>query len=353
VTLIAFVTPDNHPFLIADVLASTTDLGLPQSDLRLPSGDTVPFDVLGKMAVRPAGFTRKITEILPNLIVAWSGSLDQAKELITQMKFYFQHQELTRDSLSQFVTVTASDYRDVRGICLAIIGESCIASAINSPREGTSPSYNYYIVAGSGTGQFVKFMKKKLRPFGEIGHPIIPALHLCHHFFSRELEDFSTIKDNFGAAFEIIHLDDGELRRVDDLMHMIVSVKLTRNVIRDVSFQTPIFRQWYQGPHLIVASTVRGASGPESVAYVVPDLLTELGDISEMIATPPPLPPRHLCLQHVIENDGRRNGLLYVAEGEHINELLRFDREEGRVNITLTDQHRELIAKWSTDKSFS
>jgi hypothetical protein len=147
-------------------MSSNSDSPPNSSHFTLPTGLQIAREKLSRMELRPAGFQRKIVEVFPNLILAWAGVAEEAKALAKDIQFYFIYIDLTKEHLDDFVTANESNFPNVQGMVLASLGSRGWVFRLNIPKNhvAESPVFNRFMVAGSGTTQFLHALRNPVVP---------------------------------------------------------------------------------------------------------------------------------------------------------------------------------------------
>lgn len=215
-----------------------------------------------------SGLVQKLVLPNENLIVAWAGSLLQARALITELDTAVRQGAAT--SADALRVIFEQDEHDRDNVSL-------IGSIIR-PRPGGLPgevsgghfAYNYDFgdtwetvevrLAGSGTASMLEILPDLL-----VESPILQGqdqarsafsfgLALNGYLSSMQAESPANFSEYWGGAFEAAFLQDGQIRKLDRIVHLRCEVHSSEDGLYFMAISPDLIGQRYVGNDLVVSA---------------------------------------------------------------------------------------------------
>jgi hypothetical protein len=216
-TLIACLTPDKHPVLLADALLSSRD---GRAGVVLPSIGTAHQKIPSKTEFRTWGFDEKLVRISDHLLVAWAGDRDPAEIIIRSLATYAREECVTRGELSAFLQ--ANYAAELARVSLIL----CLREGDNNTtwwhrcEQVFVPAIGLVVFSGIGGKRFVSTLDRLKGPLAPGANALMSgtatALFLGGLLLADEMYTGEPIAANFGGAYDVATISGGKTRKVDD-----------------------------------------------------------------------------------------------------------------------------------------
>jgi hypothetical protein len=340
-TLIAAVSPYNHPLLISDVMVSASRLADPFFELALPTGAYISPQSRRSMLFTPVGFTRKICELNSNLVLMCAGDGLAAKQLAGKLRDWFHNTDIDRGSLQDFMHRHSGEFAGtVSAFVMGNTAQEHVMALFGERESGEDRVLGRFVAAGSGA----EYFKRTIHSYAQLGlHDLsgrradrgtkaglagIYALELTSLMLGRELHLGETFAANFGGAFEVTIPTASGFKRFEDLQYMFMQVLANSNGRYELYTYPRIIRQWYEQDCLCVTATGQGEFADHN--WLIPGIFTE--------NLPIPSYPETVAPNYVVLN------VLYRLPGVAVDEsyvlgkqFVRFEeRDEKTLSWTFT-----------------
>lgn len=226
-TLIAGFMRDDCPILIGDILLSNnleTTI-----ELTIPTIGKISSDNLRNGVYQPSAFSQKVNLLSPHLALAWSGNLGQAKEFMAQVIGAKIHRKPSREAIIEV-------FNDLEPNDLYIMGllrddKGMMLFDINCERiDSRDSEFEWFKAGGSGFNRLqniVSHMNSRLISgnLNKLEYGLSSAIQISTELLSKELQTGSTLRELFGAGYEILHPIGNGLAKFADLTYYFWSIE--------------------------------------------------------------------------------------------------------------------------------
>ena len=216
-SLIACLTPDRHPVLLADTLLSSPDM---KAGLVLPSVGLEHEKIVTNSGLHAVGMEEKIVVLSDHLMLAWAGDYVPAQRLIRGLARYFGITPTTRWYVEAFLRAEhAADLERVALIVCVREGKR-ILTWTHRCLEVNSPTVGKVYYAGTGGDRLVQHLCQVKEPLVAVTNPLMAgvatALFLGGFLLADELYTMAPLAANFGGAYEVGTFVLGKATRLND-----------------------------------------------------------------------------------------------------------------------------------------
>ena len=220
-TLIAGFMREGCPILMGDILISNR-LEFAK-DLTIPTIGRVSSDDLKNGIYQPTAFSQKINLLSPQLALAWSGNLLEAKNFMTQVIGANLHNNPSREAIIEIFNDSAPD--DLYVIGLLRDGKNLTLFDINCEKVDLQDSrFSWFKAGGTGYHRLtntISEINSKLTSgtLNKLENGISAALQISTSLLSLELQTGTTLHELFGAGYEILYPLGSGLSKFTDLTY--------------------------------------------------------------------------------------------------------------------------------------
>ncbi len=226
-TLIAGFMRKGCPILMGDILLSNNlETAI---ELTIPTIGKTSSDNLKNGIYQPSAFSQQVNLLSPQLALACSGNLGQAKEFMAQVIGAKIHNKPSREALKEvFDDLELNDLyimgllRDDKGMMLFDINCERI--------DFRGSEFEWFKAGGSGFSRLrdiVLNMNSRITSgnLNELEYGISSAIQISTSLLSKELQTQSTLRELFGAGYEILHPLGSGLAKFADLTYYFWSIE--------------------------------------------------------------------------------------------------------------------------------
>lgn len=246
-TLVASFSVNRHPVLVGDLMLSREWI---DSSMNIPTCTDVnrlfPVNVSRKVL----GLKQKVVVINKNLALAWSGDLDYAIKVITNINNKAAKDGLTIANIKQFLN---SQHYDGKGT-LYLTGllfdenQSAVARFGWQSRKGffTNSDKNEVLgeiyVGGSGQVDFLALAKnlpkdaRSIATGNGIETPICFSLSILGQLTGQQMRLGTGLTSYYGGGYEIVTLENGELKKISDIAYHMLEAKRDKDGQLKITF---------------------------------------------------------------------------------------------------------------------
>jgi hypothetical protein len=226
-TLIAATSNFGHPILMGDILM-TSAADVVESVPELPTHlSSVNHRLPPSQKFLPSGLRRKIYVVTDQLAVGLAGSEYQMKAYLDELRNYFKYKPVTEVDVEAFWgEFGQQDFPGCSAILVYAIktseGTLITQRYFGNWRHLTSPLYGEVFACGSGSLSFLERTSEQWNvPFSSVSRQLFQAIALNYSLIStilgNEQMNLETIKQHWGASFEMIYYDGERFQTMDDI----------------------------------------------------------------------------------------------------------------------------------------
>jgi hypothetical protein len=233
-TLISTFQINNCPILVGDLLISE------ESDknnlLNTPTKSNLLLSDTKMRIFRPVGLRQKVNLLSPDLAIAWSGNMDEAVSFYNQVIGSGICKKPSRELLVEI-------YHDLDNPSeLSLIGmlknESGIQSFwINAEKHSTPhPQIQNIVCAGSGQEGFLSYINNidfnvSSGTPNNLTIAISHVIGIISALFASEIETSVTLKNLYGAGYEIVHPFGDHLTKFSDITYIFWHIDIQKDQV--------------------------------------------------------------------------------------------------------------------------
>lgn len=228
-TLIASTLNYAYPIIVGDILMTSEEV---KRDVAIPTflksvNDLLPAD----HKFFPFSLRQKIYVVTDSLAIALAGSEFQMRLFLEDIRMNFKYKPCTHSNVVDFVN--GYDYSNFdQSACLLLHAEKkeegveMNTITIGKWQEAESPTLEYVYACGTGSEYFLNNSSQRMH-FGNAGDPnaLYRAISLNYIQLSKllgiERLNMETLKNSWGAGFEMIYFDGERFRKMDDITFII------------------------------------------------------------------------------------------------------------------------------------
>jgi len=205
VTLIAAYREHGVPVLLGDFLLTISNVA----------------------GLQQAGSRKKVHLLHGNLAVGWTGRQFVAEDVLTRLHERFRAERPTRQALEAFLKSIPVNQYPTGTVCL--IGWICEEQPYCFRWRADWPKEVFYAdfhVDGSGASvveDFVRGATQHLPDAASRHSPVVAALSLTGYLIEDDIWVGANHAAGFGYAYEVLMLEDGEFRYVNDVLYLAVT----------------------------------------------------------------------------------------------------------------------------------
>lgn len=216
-TLIACLSPDRHPVLLADTLLSSTES---KSGLVLPSVGLEHEKIVTDSGRHAVGMEEKVVVLSDHLMLAWAGEYLVAQKLIRGLSRYFGMAETTRWYVEAFLRAEHAADLDRVSLIVCVREGGRIHTWTHRCVEVNIPTVGKVCFAGTGGDRLVQHLGQVTEPLVEGANPLMAgvatALFLGGFLLADELYTGAPLAAGFGGAYEVGTFVLGKATRLND-----------------------------------------------------------------------------------------------------------------------------------------
>ena len=224
-TLIANTSNYNCDILIGDILMTSETRG---QEVGIPTFlGGVDAQLPPEQNFYPYSLRQKIYVIEDQLAVGFAGYESEIKPILEDLRTYFRYKQVTFDNLKAFLNDwDLTQFSNSAAYILiaeknerATIIQHCMIGAWS---KGASKTYEEVTACGTGTADFIKAAAQSIIASGEgntnhLHETIALNYILLIKILGNERLSLDTIKNYWGAGFEMIYYDENSFKKVDDI----------------------------------------------------------------------------------------------------------------------------------------
>jgi len=221
-TLIAGFSQGGCPILMGDLLVSSSDST--DREITFPTVGKISNCYLSNGRSRPIGFCQKVNLLSPKLAVVWAGGKKEAKKFMLEVMAGNLHNNPEKDSLR--------DVFDNIGGNLSVIGiyrngrEMSLFGFEALPVTPLPAGFEWFKGEGTGYEALLEIAPQLHQSRIRVGNPnklergMSTAVNLSGGLLSREIQTVITLRDLYGAGYEIVHPLGSGLVKFCDLTYL-------------------------------------------------------------------------------------------------------------------------------------
>jgi hypothetical protein len=228
-TLIAHSTNFSYPIIIGDILMSSTEKG---TKIELPTFlSNVDNKLPGDQKFFPYKLRQKIYVIKDNLVLALAGLEFEMKLFLEDIINYFKFFRSTKEEIEKFYN--EYDFSNFTNSSLLIVysekkeeGQLIHQITRGNWKHKESPTLEHLYTCGSGSNFFIE-MSGYYDNFHGSGDTNLSnrAISLNYtnlsNLLSIERLSLNTIKEYWGAGFEMIYFNGNKFKKINDITYVI------------------------------------------------------------------------------------------------------------------------------------
>lgn len=221
-TLIACLSPDTYPVLLADTLLSSAS---GRSEISLPSVGFRHSQINSGSGLRVWGYEQKCVFIGAKIIAVWAGEYEAAKRILTGVHKFFREGPASAFFLNAYLRAEHPENLKAVSLIFSIMEEAGnIETRWYSGLETVAPPLGQVVFAGSGAGRLRKYLNQLNGPLQQAGNYLrigaTTALILTGCLLADEMATGAPLIDSFGGAYEIASFWDGRTQKLSDCVYL-------------------------------------------------------------------------------------------------------------------------------------
>lgn len=262
-TLIASTFSQELPFILGDLLFSSIE-GKPY--FITPTQIPIFPESHKNSGYKPHSLNQKIYILRDNLAVALAGNSFQMKTFLRELKMRLQYGVIERESIERFLIdfdmgVNFSESAMLMMLVLPHDSESNFVNRFSFGNWSKEEHQHFGSVwaIGSGAQSFLSQFKEPTSfetdaQLGTVQYAIIANLGLLAKWLAIEKGSGITLKDSWGAGFEMIFYDGKKFEKFQEICFVIFEGRSDENGITEFVFPTVVMYQHYKNDILYITS---------------------------------------------------------------------------------------------------
>jgi hypothetical protein len=225
-----------YPVLMGDLLISS-----PDGDENMPTPTYVngTREIYADADDKPIGLNQKLYVINDRLCVALGGRVSQMETFLKKLRVIYDTVDFDINDLSKFVNEFAKEEGDEMFAIILIASEiekdtydfqvRCINLFQNDMAQ--SSLYGTVVAGGSGADQFLKFVQTNTKFATDITNTdafLATNQSLMSHFLGLEISSADTLREYWGAGFEMITFDSGKFVKLHEYTVVVLNAPFGR-----------------------------------------------------------------------------------------------------------------------------
>lgn len=219
-TLIALtLNQDLNPIMIADLLWSTDDPSEIPAVLLPTYLEGAPKT---QQKTKPIHLTQKLYIISDYLALAFSGNATQIGQFVNDAKLFLSEGQMSLDRMTQYLKSYPKERLSSLSIIFWIVlkeGEQVnfAVSSFGKVNKVKDNRFGSVYAAGSGSQQFLKLLQQPNEfSDGIYNKDLYQNLCLLGYWFANEIGSLETLRNHWGAGYEMIHYKNYRLTKLEE-----------------------------------------------------------------------------------------------------------------------------------------
>lgn len=259
------------PVLIGDLLISSSHKP-PAFELPVLTDDVVQY-LSSEASDHPIHLDQKIYVLKENVCIAFAGDVAEIKKFLIDITVYCKaKEEITALDMQQFLQqhVGSDSWKEISFVILVadrLTHEIGIGKFLHGQwLRANTELYGEVWATGSGSQDFLIEASVKMDFSGSYQpdngeHAIQANLIMIGRLLAQERKTLNSVKNHWGAGFEMIYYDGRQFKKVDEIAYVInYGMYTTAGDIPQVPIPVIILHYKYFG-ELLVISVIRTFSG--------------------------------------------------------------------------------------------
>ncbi|MBX2899032.1 MAG: hypothetical protein KF775_05265 [Cyclobacteriaceae bacterium] len=234
-TLIALTLNHGYPVMMADLLISSSESN---GIMEIPTFVKGTDSLLVQMNKKPAALRQKLYVINKRLCVALGGRGDQMYTFLNRISTFLKDDTFTYEEFHDFVLHYEKEDKDelISIILMSKVVENGFEftiRGIGEYQEITNDRYERAIAAGSGKEQFLDFLNQKTPFYTNITDSdgaLVLNQYLISYWLGLETVSAESLKNNWGAGFEMITFKDGKFQKLHEYTVVLLSGRTGKGI---------------------------------------------------------------------------------------------------------------------------
>ncbi|WP_422353894.1 hypothetical protein [Roseivirga pacifica] len=262
-TLIATTSNYSYPILLGDILLSSGSKNVESS---VPTflkniDDLLPED----QTLFPFRLRQKVLVLSDLVAVGFAGSEYEIKLFLEDLRGHIKYRGDGLDEIKDFLNeYDFSEFKNLAALLLVARNDSggfiIETASIGSPLSINSPLLEQVYAIGSGAKRFIsEALESKVNNGNDAPNSLVRALAVNYTtlatFLGVERLTLDTIKDHWGAGFELVYFDGSRFVKLEDISYFIFNCELDLETGEFKSEPFLIINNRYFGEHLVMTVT--------------------------------------------------------------------------------------------------
>lgn len=233
-TLIALTVNQGYPVMMADILLSSIE----GSGMSLPTFVDGSEHLFIDQEDKPIILNQKLYVINDRLCVSLGGRADRMFTVLNKLQTFFSDVNFNDAELDASITEWDNEYgKELIAIILRCIRKDddqhqFFVRTIGNIKPIESKTFGAVFAAGSGAEVFKQFLTGKHEVHSDIENSDIflaNNLSVIGYFLSKEILDGKTLKDLWGAGFEMIIYEDNKFVKLREYTLVVLMARFGKN----------------------------------------------------------------------------------------------------------------------------
>ena len=218
-TLVAsFRFNDGFPYLIGDALISGS---VDSSILNLPTNSNMVIERDYDGILVPTGLKQKTIVLSDHLAIGWADTWIECAPLIREIKEEFSNVEVSGSDVVNFLKGKEKEYPNANLIGISKKGDMHHTFFFNGALKCSHHQLEDYYAIGTGAKYFADLSRDNTFAInGNVTENVCSVVGLFGGMLGNEMVEQSTILNNFGGAFELVHFyNDNTFKKLEHMTY--------------------------------------------------------------------------------------------------------------------------------------
>lgn len=248
---------------------------------------TFSEDILQYLApdqdLHPIAIKQKLYIIARNVCIAFSGNVYYFKKFLEDISLYCRiHETVSIDMLEPFLQKYENDETArYYSVLILLIEQNGYEVQVSRALHGNwlkkvTPVFGEIVASGSGADKYIEEAMIEAHTFSKLQYAPaeyaiqMNAIMICR-LLTRERANLHTVKQNWGAGFELVYFNNGRFLKLDEITYVINQAEFDEHGEIEVPVPVIVLHYKYHGEVLIITAIkpVSGTTQTTEDSYII------------------------------------------------------------------------------------
>lgn len=209
---------DGVPYLLGDALISSP---VKSSKINIPTNLDITFESTYEGVYIPTRLKQKLIVLSDHLAIGWADSWLDCAAAIREISDKFGTDEVHGSDITKFLESKNKEYPNANLVGITKAENTHYVFYFNGALKCSHPQLTDFFSIGTGSKYFSAFIKKNIFPVTNSHIEKVCAIAgLMGGMLGQEMVDQSTLLNNFGGAFELVHYyGDNTFKKLEQMTY--------------------------------------------------------------------------------------------------------------------------------------